>query len=151
MAGEPMVVYWDASAILSVLFKDSHSDSALKWAKIDCVHFISTLAYAEVCAVIARMKRENILSDPLVKVSFDSVDQGPWRRLSILPDWEITKRLSDKWKLRGADLWHLASAKTLQGELPEMVLITFDTRLMEASNGEKLVLPDHSKESLNLG
>jgi predicted nucleic acid-binding protein len=138
MVDESVVAYWDASAVLSILFKDSHSDAAFKWAQIDCVHFLSTLAYAEVCAVIARMKREKILSDPLVKVSFDSLDQGPWRRLSILPDWEITNELSDKWALRGADLWHLAAATTLQSELPELIMITFDKRLFEASTGENL-------------
>ncbi|MGA6926089.1 MAG: type II toxin-antitoxin system VapC family toxin [Desulfosarcina sp.] len=142
MADKSTVAYWDASAVLSILFKDSHSDAALQWAQRDCAHFISTLAYAEVCAVMARMKREKILSVPLVKVSFESLDQGPWRRLSILPDWEITKEVADKWKLRGADLWHLAAAKTLQRELPELILITFDTRLLEASTGENLVASD---------
>ena len=144
MIDESVVAYWDASAVLSILFKDNHSDAALKWAQIDCVHFISTLAYAEVCAVIARMKREKILSAPLVKVSFDSLDQGPWRRLSILPDWEVTKELSDKWKLRGGELWHLAAAKTLQSELPELILITFDKRLFEASTGENIVPSDYA-------
>ena len=142
MVDEALAVYWDASAVLSVLFKDSHSDAALEWARKECAHFISTLAYAEVCAVIGRMKREKILSDPLVKVSFDSLDQGPWRRLSIQPDWEITKELSDHWKLRGADLWHLAAAKTLQADLPELVMVTFDVRLFEASEGEGLVASD---------
>lgn len=139
MNDDLVVVYWDASAILSVLFKDSHSDTALEWAHKDCVHLISTLAHAEVCAVIARMKRDNILSDPLVKVSFDSLDQGPWRQLSVQPDWKITEKLSHQWKLRGADLWHLAAAKTLQGELPELVLFTFDKQLLQASTGENLI------------
>jgi predicted nucleic acid-binding protein len=138
MAAEPVVVYWDASAILSVLFKDRHSDTALEWARRDCAHFISTLAHAEVCAVISRLRRENILSDPLVKVSFDSLRQGPWRRLSVVPDWELTQRLPQSWALRGADLWHLASVKTLQKELPELALLTFDARLLQACNGEAL-------------
>lgn len=144
MADESLAAYWDASAVLSTLFKDSHSDDALMWARKDCVHFISTLAYAEVCAVIARMKREKILSDPLVKVSFDSLEQGPWRRLSIQPDWEVTKALSDQWRLRGGDLWHLATAITLQTDLPELIMITFDLRLLEASAGENLVPSDFS-------
>lgn len=138
MIAEPVAAYWDASAILSILFRDIHSDSARKRAQTDGVHFLSTLAYAEVCAVIARLKRESILSDPLVQVSFDSLYQGPWRRLWIQPDEEITRLLSGKWKLRGADLWHLAAAKTLQIEVPELTLITFDTRLLEACIGEHM-------------
>jgi hypothetical protein len=41
--------------------------------------------------------------------------------------------------LRGADLWHLASAKTLQEELPELILLTFDDQLMNAVTGERLI------------
>lgn len=132
------VFYWDASAILSVLFRDSHSNTAHMWAKNGGVHFISTLGHAEVCAVIARMHRELILSDPLVTVSFEMLDQGPWRRLSVNPDREITQSLSQKWPLKGADLWHLAVVKTLRKDLPELVLFTFDKRLLKAGSGEAL-------------
>jgi hypothetical protein len=43
--------------------------------------------------------------------------------------------------LRGADLWHLALAKTLQADLPELGLVTFDEALAEAAVGEGLSLP----------
>jgi len=42
------VVYWDASAILSALFKDLRSEEAIEWIRKKGVHLISTLAYAEV-------------------------------------------------------------------------------------------------------
>ncbi|MFH1992381.1 MAG: type II toxin-antitoxin system VapC family toxin [Pseudomonadota bacterium] len=134
-----VAIYWDASAILSVLFKDSHSETAIAWAESEGVHFISTLAYAEVCAVIARMKKERILSSPLVAASFETLEHGPWRYLTADPEWEITKNLSEKWSLRGADLWHLATAKSLHKELPELILLTFDGRLQKASQGEGFV------------
>jgi len=60
------VVYWDASAILSALFKDSRSEEAIEWSRKKGVHLISTLAYAEVCAVITRLERERILADVLI-------------------------------------------------------------------------------------
>jgi hypothetical protein len=47
--------------------------------------------------------------------------------------------LSSRYPLRGADLWHLAAAKSLQEELPELRLLTFDQRLMEAAQGEGIV------------
>jgi predicted nucleic acid-binding protein len=139
MPKDPVAIYWDASAILSALFKDSHSESAIAWADSEGVHFISTLAYAEVCAVIARMKIERIISSPLVAASFETLDQGPWRYLTIDPEWEITKDLSKKWSLRGADLWHLATVKSLHKELPELILLTFDGRLQKAGIGEGFV------------
>jgi predicted nucleic acid-binding protein len=143
MTDETGVVYWDASAILSVLFKDRQSDHALKWAHRSHVHFISTLAQAEVCAVIMRLKREHHISAPLVKVSHEALDQGPWRRLVLEPEWGLTQELSQKWNLRGADLWHLATAKTLQKELPELMLLTFDSRLAQSAEGEGLRVSDN--------
>jgi len=136
------IIYWDASAILSALFKDSHSKIATKWAEKDGAHFLTTLAYSEVCAVISRMRKENILSDILIKSSFEVLDQGPWRRISISPEWKITRDLSRKWSLKGADLWHLATSKSLQKEFPELFLLTFDSRLETAANGEGLINPN---------
>ena len=134
----PSVVYWDASAVLSALFKDSRSEEAIAWSRKKGVHLISTLAYAEVCAVIARLKREKILADVLISAAFEALEQGPWRHLNMLPDWEGIKNLSQKWSLRGADLWHLAVAKTLQSQLPELELFTFDKRLGAVIKKEQL-------------
>ena len=50
----------------------------------------------------------------------------------------FVKALASKWPLRGADLWHLATAKTLQKDLPELTVLTFDNRLYVAALGEKL-------------
>ena len=94
MTGNACVIYWDSSAILSALFTDSHSKTAKKWADTEGLHFISTLANAEVSAVIARMKREHVLVDTLVKAAFEILDQGPWRRIYIAPKWEIVRSLS---------------------------------------------------------
>ena len=139
MGDDFRVNYWDTSAVLSVLFKDSHSDVAQKWVHEEGVHFISTLAYAEACAVIARMRREGIFADILAQASFETLDEGPWRRLAAWPEWIIVQSLSAKWPLRGADLWHLATAKSIQKELPELFLLTFNPRLQKAAQEEGLV------------
>lgn len=133
------VVYWDASAILSALFKDARSEEAIEWSRKKGVHLISTLAYAEVCAVITRLKRERILADVLVKAAFEALEHGPWRHLNILPEWDEIKILSLKWSLRGADLWHLAVAKTLHKQIPELELLSFDKRLRSAAEKEHLL------------
>ncbi len=134
-----LVIYWDASAIISVLFRDSHSDSARTLVEEEGFHLISTLAYAETCAVITRLQRDRVLTDVLIQAAFDMLREGPWRYLTFLPEWEMIRSLSTKWPLRGADLWHLATAKGLQNQLPELYLLTFDTRLQEAAKGEALV------------
>lgn len=132
------VLYWDASAVISVLFRDEHSDTAWTLARQDGVHILSTLAAAEVHAVIARIERERILADVLVQAARQAFASGPWRRLNMQPTWELFEQYAARWPLRGADLWHLALAKTLQLELPEVRLLTFDRRLAIAAVGEGL-------------
>jgi len=133
---DALVVYWDASAILSALFTDSHSATAKEWADRPGYHLLSTFAYTETCAVISRLRREKVVADILAKASHEHVQEGPWRRLTVHPRWEEIEELSLKWPLRGADLYHLATAKAVQEELPDLFLLTFDTRLMEAAKGE---------------
>jgi predicted nucleic acid-binding protein len=138
MTNSTRVIYWDSSAILSALFTDAHSKTAKKLADTRGLHFISTLANAEVSAVIARMKREHVLVETLVNAAYEVLDQGPWRRIYTWPEWKIVRDLAAKWSLRGADLWHLAAATTLRTEFPELSFLTFDKRLKNAAKGEAL-------------
>jgi len=135
----PVAVYWDSSSILSVLFKDTHSKEALTWFRKNGVHLISTLGYTEVCAVISRIEREKLLADILIDIAFKALKTGQWRYLNMWPEWEKLKALSQKWSLRGAHLWHLATAITLQNQIPELTLLTFDNRLGIAAKGEGLL------------
>jgi predicted nucleic acid-binding protein len=128
-----LVIYWDASAILSVIFQDAHSEQATKAARRRLTHLVSTLGYAEVIAVIARLERERELPTVLADAARELVRSGPWRRLALQPDWTRLDELAARWPLRGADLWHLATASTLSRELPELQMITFDSRLAAAS------------------
>jgi predicted nucleic acid-binding protein len=132
------VVYWDSSAVLSALFKDAHSKEAQEWAQREGAHLISTLAYSEVSAVIMRMKKERHIADILAEAAFEALETGPWRHLNISPEWSQIKTTSRRLPLRGADLWHLALAKTTQSQIPELVLLTFDQKLQSAA--EKTLL-----------
>lgn len=140
MTGEakPVVIYWDASAILSALLLDKDSQDAQKWANQSGHHFLSHLSYAEVLAVLSRIRRERDMSVLLVDVAFEVLENGPWRRLFIIPQWNIIKNLSNKWPLQGADLWHLSAAKGLQEHFPELRLLTYDARLKVAAQSEKM-------------
>ena len=141
MAKNMQVMYWDSSAVLSALFTDSNSEAAQKWSGTSGVHFVSSLTFAEVYAVIYRMQRQRLLSDTLSRATFDVFDNGPWRRISVWPKWEIIRSLSAKFPLRGADLWHLATAKSMQEEFPELHLLSFDKRLKAAAEKESLCSP----------
>lgn len=140
MTKREAVIYWDASAILSVLFQDAHSVAAMTFARRRGVHLVSSLAWAEVHAVIARMGREKVLAAARVSAAREALALGPWRFLHVQPAPEFIVELAIRWPLRGADLWHLALAKTLQAELPELGLLSFDKRLNTAAQGEQLEL-----------
>ena len=137
---DQVVIYWDASAILSTLIKDTHSEEAHQWAHKQGTHLLSSLAYAEVFAVLSRMKRERIMADLLVEAAIETLESGPWRRLNYGPRWDLMASLSKKWPLRGADLWHLSAAEGLCEQLPEVKVLTFDTRLRAAAHGEGIAL-----------
>lgn len=132
------IVYWDTSAVLSCLIQDAHSHEARRWLTGDAVHLVSSLAGAEFHACIARLLREGHLTPPLAQATVQAFEQGPWRRITTGPDPELFWSLSCRHRLRGADLWHLALAITLQHDLPEMEMLTFDTMLAEAARLEGL-------------
>jgi predicted nucleic acid-binding protein len=138
----PVAVYWDPTSVLSALFKDSNSEKALSMSKKEGVHFFSTLCYAQVCSVLNRIKKEKKLKEVLIDVAFDTLKTGPWRRLNIWPKWAALIALSEKWPLKSSSLWHLASAKTLQKQLSELTLFTFDEELKKAAREEGLLLLD---------
>jgi predicted nucleic acid-binding protein len=138
MPGPARVIYWDASAVLSTLFQDAHSEAATAWLNTRHVHLLSSLGQAEVLAVISRIRRDRRLASILVDAAHTALDAGPWRMVHDVPQPAMLRTLSQAWPLRGADLWHLALAKTLQSDLPELQLLTYDERLGEASAGEGL-------------
>jgi predicted nucleic acid-binding protein len=129
-------IYWDASAVLSTLLKDSHSDAALKWIQREGLHFVSTLAYAEVISVLDRMERERILTKILTQSALQAFTEGPWRFLTLGPGREQMHSLQGKYSLRGADFWHLSLAKTLKREIPDLFILSFDGKLKEAAEKE---------------
>lgn len=138
MPETPAVIYWDSSAVISALFQDANTKKAKIRAEREALHLLTTLAYAEVSAVISRMRREQTLTEVLSQSAYEVLDRGPWRRISISPEWALVKTLAQKHPLRGADLWHLAAAVSLTREFPEISLLTFDQKLMEAAEIEKL-------------
>ena len=140
MAEKYSVIYWDSTALLSYLFRDENSDRVMEKARQKGVHLLTSLAIAEVYTVISRIQREEMLSEMMIDSLFELMMTGPWSRLNIVPDSRAMKELATRWPLKGSGLWHLATAKTLQREFPELMILTFDRELARASSGEKLKL-----------
>lgn len=130
-------LYWDASAILSLLVEDIHTPRARAALTPRWSHFVSSLGVAEVLGVLAhgpmpviRTKRAQFLRD---------VHEGFWLQSHLVPPTESLDTLSEKHPLRGADLWHLAAALALKKELPNLRLITFDLQLARATRREGML------------
>lgn len=81
-----------------------------------------------------------MLSGVLADAALDTISAGPLRQLNIQPDRKWIVSLSAKWPLRGADLWHLAAAKTLAAQIPEMILLMLDDRMRDAARQEGLTV-----------
>jgi predicted nucleic acid-binding protein len=139
MSKDFVVIYWDASAVLSRLIRDQHTAKASKWSKRNGLHLVSSLACAEVFAVLCRMHREKAITENVLSEILDNFDFGPWQKLNLQPEWDEMKDLASRWSLRGVDLWHLACAATLRKEIPELTMLTFDQRLGTAAGGAKLL------------
>lgn len=131
-------LYWDASALVSALLSDAHSHDARGQFERKGFHFISSLTEAELHAVLARMLREGVLTKEASTTAAGCLDDIRWTRSHVLPTASYMPDLASRWPLKGADLWHLALVKTLRGEMPELMLMTYDVRLREAAQGEGL-------------
>lgn len=132
------VWYWDASAILSALVEDSHTGDARRRLASASPHLVSSLAHAEVMAVLARMEREGRAGADEISLARRAFASGPWGRLGGGPQAETTAVLSRRYPLRGADLWHLAMAVSLRSDLPELRMQTYDARLAAGAQQEGL-------------
>lgn len=132
------LTYWDPSAVIKALIPAQYSEVAAAHAKRDGANLLSSLAWAEVHGVIARMHRQRIITDVLASDARGELDTPRWRWTDIVPSQAVISEMAGKWQLRGADLWHLAAAKTLRAERSELTLLTFDERLRAAAVGEGL-------------
>lgn len=124
--------------MLSLLFHDEHSKVAISHGRSDGAHLLSSLAWAETHAVISRIEREGVAAKPIVEAARETLASGPWRHLNAVPDKNLTSSLAQRCPLRGADLWHLALAKTMLAELPALTFLSFDARLSAAAQSAGL-------------
>ncbi|WP_169709579.1 PIN domain-containing protein [Deferrisoma camini] len=74
------------------------------------------------------------------RAAVEAFQAGPWRELNLQPSWKVLGELSERHVLKGADLWHLATTKTLQATLPEARILTFDRVLSAAAKKEGLAV-----------
>lgn len=130
-------LYWDTSALVSLLTEDLHSRHAIAARTPRYRHCISSLTVSEVFAVIYRTKAHGYIN--VAQQFLQEIREGFWTLLHAHPEANLLMTLAAKHSLRGADLWHLAAAHGLHAEIPELRVITFDEQLARACREEGLL------------
>ncbi|HVA22656.1 MAG TPA: PIN domain-containing protein [Candidatus Micrarchaeia archaeon] len=140
MAEGAPAVYWDSSAVLAGLTDDPRQALARSWLALPSVHCLSSLAVAESAAVLERLRRDGLLTRAQCSRLHRRLGGSPWRPLRLAAGTELMVALARRCSLRGADLWHLATARSLADALSGTVLFTFDRALAAAAAGEGLAV-----------
>jgi len=140
------VRFWDTSAFIPLLVRQSESATAIAWMQEDDAVVLWTLALVEAVSAIRRLLREGALDESAAR----SAEQ---RLTELLPavhavvDIERVKatalRLLRVHPVRAADALQLGAAlEWSEGQPAGRVLLTFDGRLASAAQREGFtVLP----------
>lgn len=100
--------------------------------------FTATLTYAETYAAFRRVSREGLLDKKSIGVLLEKFE-GDWEKFVVL-DFAAEARnelpkISSKFALRGADLLHLATAKSLIVRGITCTFVCADLPLANAARG----------------
>lgn len=128
-------VYWDGSAVLSLLFPGQQTPAAKIFAARNAEHVMSSLTLTEVYAAFERGRKSGAYSEAVIAEGKGRFECGRWRYVRVSPHRAMLRELAAACALKGAGLWHLALAKTLCLERPELRLLSFDAKLVEAARG----------------
>jgi predicted nucleic acid-binding protein len=137
--------FWDASAILPILFEEASSKAIIALYRADAELTVWYLTDVEIAASIARRSREGLSPEQAERIRIH------WKRLAgrWSPVAAIERvrdraiRLLQVHGLRAADSLQLASALVASDERPEhLPFVCLDDRLREAARREGFtVLP----------
>ncbi len=147
------IYYLDASAWV----KRYYQELGTKWIQTLLAENLSiasaTLGLIEVLATLARKRRSGEIEPNLYQIKLQEVD-ADWERfiqIQLTSEIvEISKSLTNRFALRGADAIHLASAFLLKERFvhqnDQLILVTSDLELIAAAQDSKMVVLDPSKQ-----
>lgn len=131
------VVYWDGSAVASALLRSPGSERALAALREPVVHLVSTLAWIEVYAAAERLAGAHSLARTDLRAVLDALARGPWRLTYACPSRASLDGAVDD-RLDAVGRWHLATARTLTRQLPDLRVLSLSARLRSAARTQGL-------------
>jgi hypothetical protein len=128
------IVYFDSSALVKLVVEEDGSDvAAALWDGADAV-ISSGLAYPEVRAALAAARRDERISARSLRTAKEEWEQF-WGALAIVESRRSVLvdagGVAERYRLRGYDAVHLASAMTIPS--PHMLMAVWDDRLRGAA------------------
>lgn len=134
-----MTVYADTSSLVKLFVAEAGSEDVRQRVSAADAVFSSEIAYPEVCAALARRRREGGLTTPEHQVARDAFERR-WQDVMGIPATTQLCReagdLAEHYELRGFDGVHLASfaemLRALRGT-DDVEFSSFDDRLNSAA------------------
>lgn len=128
-----MKAYWDASALLALIFDEPHTEAAVKARSVTAEIFAWSWLGVELAAGCARRRanaRQRATADHFLARAF-------WHEL-LPSDYSAVAARNETWRLRAADAGHLFAFQRLARVDPMITLVCFDRELTAAARAEKL-------------
>lgn len=136
--------FWDSSAIVPLLCRESQSARCREWLREDSTILVWSLAATEVVSALSRKRREGALSPARFGTAKRRLTglEAAWSEVTA---WDAvrarTRRLLEVHALSAAEGLHLAAALVVVEERPLGVgFVTFDHALGDAAEREGFAL-----------
>ena len=132
--------FWDSSALVPLMIVEPGSARVRNWFNSDSEIIVWTLTRVELLSVIARLRREDSPSAPILTVARRNIMRA-WDGSSEITNVELVRRhaerLVESYPLRAADALQLGAALiAAEGDPTDLELVTLDRNLADAAERE---------------
>lgn len=134
-----MILYLDSSAAVKLFVEETESTTVQRWAAEADGVATSRVAYVEVCAALARRRRERRLTEERFTDALAAL-KDQWKNFAAIEVDEFwAGELAVKHGLRGFDAVHLAAALELRESVSVPVFFSsYDKLQLDAALAENL-------------
>ena len=132
--------FWDSSAIIPLVLVETGSVRVRSWYRTDSEIIVWTLARVELLSAIARHRRENASSAPMLAAARRNIIRA-WDGWSEITSLDLVRRhaerLVESYPLRAADALQLGAAlMAAEGDTRNLEFVTLDRNLADAAERE---------------
>lgn len=132
--------FWDSSAIVPLVLVESASARVRNWYRTDSEIIVWTLTRVELLSAIARRRREDSKSNPMLTAARRNVMRA-WDGWSEITSVELVRRYAERlvesYPLRAADALQLGAAlMAAEGDPRNLEFVTLDRNLADAAERE---------------